>query len=182
MFYYKSQKSYCISTRKVLGNPFQHNWRLLGSYNREQSDVCFLVFLIQTNSVFIVHFTIFEHAHQGKCMELPQMCHLSWHRWHQNASLLSSCISLFPHKVYLSEDEFSTFICAFVFCFVIHITGKSSQGAVCRGNLPVSGMQSSQLFRFLFSVSLAPATLSNLLPGPCRWQLCRFPFKPLVIV
>ena len=102
MFYYKSQKSYCISTREVLGNPFQHNWRLLGSYNREQSDVCFLAFLIQTNSVFIVHFTVFEHAHQGKCMELPRMCHLSQHRWHQNASLLSSCISLFPHKVYLS--------------------------------------------------------------------------------
>lgn len=56
-----------------------------------------------------------------------------------------------------SEDEFSTLISAFVFCFVIHATGKSSQGAACRGNLPVSGMQSGQFIPFLSFLSLATA-------------------------
>lgn len=63
-----------------------------------------------------------------------------------------------------SEDEFSTLISAFVFCFVIHRTGKSSQSAVCRGNLPVSGMQSGQFLRFHFS-SPSPPPLFPFVPS-----------------
>lgn len=63
-----------------------------------------------------------------------------------------------------SEDEFSTLISAFVFCFVIHRTGESSQSAVCRGNLPVSGMQSGQFLRFHFS-SPSPPPLFPFVPS-----------------
>lgn len=119
--------------------------------------LCFLISLFQSNSTITAHLTVYEHIQRGKHISILQVCHLSQHPLHQSARLPSTEAPCCLWIAFESEDEFSTLISVFVFCFVIHITGKSSQGAACRGNLPVSGTQSGQLLPFL---SLTTATLS----------------------
>lgn len=151
MFDYKSQEYYSISTS--CGWSIQHNLRLLPSSIREQS-VCTGISLSQAQPLLPTSPFTNMYLCQGRNVAPLGI-------WTLPARAASK--SWLPLSIW---GWIQGSIRAFVFCFVIYITGKSSQQDVPGGSLPVPGMQKDQFLGFLFSPSPKSPLSIAALPFP----------------
>lgn len=139
MFDYKSQKSYSILPGMMWAANFCTTWSccILTLGNKVLSALLCLCPELNPYYTFNCLWAFCQGVQGG----LFQVCWLSQYSLHPK----TSCLAV---GVFESEDEFGALISAFVFCFVISITGKSNQQDIPGGHLSVPGMQNHRFLRF----------------------------------